>query len=56
MLHVRLRAAVPGVITGMRIAMGGAWTSIELAASTGAGPFNGATVCFGLPRGRPRRR
>ncbi|MBO2466210.1 ABC transporter permease [Actinomadura violacea] len=38
MLHVRLRAAVPGVITGMRIAMGGAWTAIiaaEMIAATG---------------------
>ncbi|WP_119726681.1 ABC transporter permease [Thermomonospora amylolytica] len=38
MLHVRLRAAVPGVITGLRIAMGGAWTSIiaaEMIAATG---------------------
>jgi ABC-type nitrate/sulfonate/bicarbonate transport system permease component len=38
MLHVRLRAAVPAVITGMRIAMGGAWTAIiaaEMIAATG---------------------
>lgn len=42
MLHVRLRAAVPGVITGMRIAMGGAWTSIvaaEMIAATGGVGF-----------------
>ncbi|GAA0247737.1 ABC transporter permease subunit [Actinomadura nitritigenes] len=38
MLHVRLRAAVPGVITGTRIAMGGAWTAViaaEMIAATG---------------------
>ncbi|MBO2453821.1 ABC transporter permease [Actinomadura barringtoniae] len=38
MLHVRLRAAVPAVITGTRIAMGGAWTAIiaaEMIAATG---------------------
>lgn len=37
LLSVRLRAAVPGIVTGMRLAMGGAWTSIvavELIAST----------------------
>ncbi|GLY80457.1 ABC transporter permease [Actinoallomurus iriomotensis] len=42
MLHVRLRAAVPGVVTGMRIAMGGAWTSIvaaEMIAATGGVGF-----------------
>ncbi|WP_433173764.1 ABC transporter permease [Actinoallomurus sp. CA-150999] len=42
MVHVRLRAAVPGVITGMRIAMGGAWTSIiaaEMIAATGGVGF-----------------
>ncbi|MQY04674.1 ABC transporter permease [Actinomadura macrotermitis] len=42
MLHVRLRAAVPGVITGMRIAMGGAWTAIiaaEMIAATGGVGF-----------------
>ena len=35
--HVRLRHALPAIITGMRIAMGGAWTSIvavELMAAT----------------------
>jgi NitT/TauT family transport system permease protein/taurine transport system permease protein len=31
LLHVRVRAAIPGIITGMRIAMGGAWTSIVAA-------------------------
>lgn len=42
MVHVRLRAAVPGVITGMRIAMGGAWSSIiaaEMIAATGGVGF-----------------
>ncbi|QXJ20313.1 ABC transporter permease [Actinomadura graeca] len=42
MLHVRLRAAVPGVITGMRLAMGGAWTAIiaaEMIAATGGVGF-----------------
>ncbi|MBW8485592.1 ABC transporter permease [Actinomadura sp. PM05-2] len=42
MLRVRLRAAAPGVITGMRIAMGGAWTSIiaaEMIAATGGVGF-----------------
>ncbi|WP_018654748.1 ABC transporter permease [Actinomadura flavalba] len=42
MLHVRLRAAVPGIITGARIAMGGAWTSIiaaEMIAATGGVGF-----------------
>jgi ABC-type nitrate/sulfonate/bicarbonate transport system permease component len=37
MLHVQLRSALPGIITGMRIAMAGAWTSIvaaELIAAT----------------------
>ncbi|MDB5058997.1 MAG: binding-protein-dependent transport system inner rane component [Chloroflexi bacterium] len=31
LLHVRIRCAVPAIITGMRIAMGGAWTSIVAA-------------------------
>jgi ABC-type nitrate/sulfonate/bicarbonate transport system permease component len=39
--HVQIRAALPGIITGMRIAMGGAWTSIVaaemLAATSGVG-------------------
>lgn len=37
LVSVRLRAAVPGIVTGMRLAMGGAWTSIvavELIAAT----------------------
>jgi taurine transport system permease protein len=37
LLTVRLRAALPTIITGMRLAMGGAWTSVvaaELIAST----------------------
>jgi ABC-type nitrate/sulfonate/bicarbonate transport system permease component len=37
MLRVRIRAALPGIITGMRISMAGAWTSIvaaELIAAT----------------------
>lgn len=37
MLHVQVRSALPGIITGMRIAMAGAWTSIvaaELIAAT----------------------
>jgi ABC-type nitrate/sulfonate/bicarbonate transport system permease component len=35
--HVQIRAALPGIITGMRISMGGAWTSIvaaEMVAAT----------------------
>jgi NitT/TauT family transport system permease protein/taurine transport system permease protein len=35
--HVQIRAALPGILTGMRIAMAGAWTSIvaaELIAAT----------------------
>jgi ABC-type nitrate/sulfonate/bicarbonate transport system permease component len=39
--RVQVRAALPGIITGMRIAMGGAWTSIVaaemLAATSGVG-------------------
>jgi taurine transport system permease protein len=31
LIHVRIRCAVPGIITGMRIAMGGSWTSIVAA-------------------------
>jgi ABC-type nitrate/sulfonate/bicarbonate transport system permease component len=37
MLHVQIRSALPGILTGMRIAMAGAWTSIvaaELIAAT----------------------
>jgi len=37
LLHVQLRAALPGILTGMRISMAGAWTSIvaaELIAAT----------------------
>ncbi len=37
MLHVQLRSALPGILTGMRISMAGAWTSIvaaELIAAT----------------------
>jgi NitT/TauT family transport system permease protein/taurine transport system permease protein len=37
MLRVQIRAALPGIITGMRISMAGAWTSIvaaELIAAT----------------------
>ena len=41
LLTVRLRAATPAIITGMRLAMGGAWTSIVavelLAATSGLG-------------------
>jgi taurine transport system permease protein len=41
MLHVQIRAALPGIITGMRISMAGAWTSIIaaelIAATTGLG-------------------
>jgi taurine transport system permease protein len=41
LLHVQLRAAVPGIITGMRLSMGGAWTSIVavemIAATSGVG-------------------
>jgi ABC-type nitrate/sulfonate/bicarbonate transport system permease component len=39
--HVQIRAALPAIITGMRIAMGGAWSSIVaaemLAATSGVG-------------------
>jgi ABC-type nitrate/sulfonate/bicarbonate transport system permease component len=37
LLHVQIRAALPGILTGMRISMAGAWTSIvaaELIAAT----------------------
>ena len=37
LINVRLRSALPGIITGMRLALGGAWTSIvavELIAAT----------------------
>jgi ABC-type nitrate/sulfonate/bicarbonate transport system permease component len=37
LLHVQIRSALPGIVTGMRIAMAGAWTSIvavELIAAT----------------------
>jgi taurine transport system permease protein len=37
LLHVQVRSALPGIITGMRISMAGAWTSIvavELIAAT----------------------
>jgi ABC-type nitrate/sulfonate/bicarbonate transport system permease component len=37
MLRAQIRAALPGILTGMRIAMAGAWTSIvaaELIAAT----------------------
>src|SRR5208337_2080211 len=37
LLHVQIRAALPGILTGMRICMAGAWTSIvaaELIAAT----------------------
>jgi ABC-type nitrate/sulfonate/bicarbonate transport system permease component len=37
LLHVQVRASLPGIITGMRISMAGAWTSIvavELIAAT----------------------
>jgi taurine transport system permease protein len=37
LIHVQVRAALPGVVTGMRISMAGAWTSIvavELIAAT----------------------
>lgn len=41
LLHVRVRAALPGIITGMRIAMGVSWTSIVavemIAATSGVG-------------------
>ena len=42
LIHVRLRHALPAVITGLRIAMGGAWTSIiaaEMIAATGGVGF-----------------
>jgi NitT/TauT family transport system permease protein/taurine transport system permease protein len=42
LIHVRFRSAVPGVITGLRLAMGGAWTSIiaaEMIAATGGVGF-----------------
>ena len=41
MLRVQIRAALPGILTGMRISMAGAWTSIVaaelIAATTGLG-------------------
>ena len=39
--HVQVRAAIPGIVTGMRIAMAGSWTSIVaaemIAATSGVG-------------------
>jgi ABC-type nitrate/sulfonate/bicarbonate transport system permease component len=41
LFHVQIRAAVPGIITGMRLSMGAAWTSIVavemIAATSGIG-------------------
>ncbi len=41
LFHVRIRAALPGVITGLRLAMGISWTSIVavemIAATSGLG-------------------
>ena len=41
LLHVRIRAALPGIITGLRLAMGISWTSIVavemIAATNGLG-------------------
>jgi NitT/TauT family transport system permease protein/taurine transport system permease protein len=41
LLHVQIPAALPGIVTGMRFAMAGAWTSIVaaemLAATSGVG-------------------
>jgi ABC-type nitrate/sulfonate/bicarbonate transport system permease component len=41
LVHVQIRAAIPGIVTGMRIAMAGAWTSIVaaelIAATSGVG-------------------
>ncbi|RKS75303.1 NitT/TauT family transport system permease protein/taurine transport system permease protein [Motilibacter peucedani] len=41
LVFVRMRAALPGILTGMRLAMGGAWTSIVavemIAATSGVG-------------------
>jgi NitT/TauT family transport system permease protein/taurine transport system permease protein len=41
MLHVQIRSALPGILTGMRISMAGAWSSIVavelLAATSGLG-------------------
>jgi ABC-type nitrate/sulfonate/bicarbonate transport system permease component len=41
LFNVQIRAAVPGIITGMRLSMGGAWTSIVavemIAATSGVG-------------------
>ena len=41
LLHVQIRSALPGILTGMRISMAGAWSSIVavelLAATSGLG-------------------
>ena len=41
LLHVQIRSALPGILTGMRISMAGAWSSIVaaelLAATSGVG-------------------
>ena len=41
LLHVQLRSALPGILTGMRISMAAAWTSIAaaelIAATSGLG-------------------
>jgi NitT/TauT family transport system permease protein/taurine transport system permease protein len=41
LLHVQLRSALPGILTGMRISMAGAWTSIV------AAELIAATSCLG---------
>src|SRR5205814_2739449 len=62
MLRVQIRSALPGILTGMRISMAGAWTSIvaaELIAATSglgylimrAGP--GRLPARPAPAGRP---
>jgi len=52
--HVQIRAALPGIVTGMRIAMGGAWGSIVaaemLAATSGVGFTSPARVRPSAPR------
>jgi ABC-type nitrate/sulfonate/bicarbonate transport system permease component len=47
LIHVRLRSALPGVIVGLRLAMGGAWTSIIAAEYVDLSRGIGAVIQLG---------
>ena len=55
LLHVQLRSALPGILTGMRISMAGAWTSIVAAELIAATSGLGYLIHAGgrLPQYRP---